>query len=304
MNESHPVSAFLGIDVAKAKLDCALRVDDGKKRKFLSKTVPNTPEGHAALADWLRQKGASSAPVCLEATGVYGEDAAQALADAGHTVAVVNPALIEAHARSLGLRTKTDAVDARAIADFCREKRPPAWTPPPASHRALRALVLRHQALIEIQTQEKNRLESVRDAEARSRVENPLEWLAAALKRVEQAIAKTMDDEPDLRAKRDLLDSIPGLGERRSPLGWPTAPIPGGSPTPVKSRLSQGSIRNTASPAAVSGANPASPRSAMPSCAAPSTCRPWSPFTKPSGVGASANASPRTASPPSSSSAP
>ena len=214
MNESHSISAFLGIDVAKAKLDCALLVDDGKKRKFLSKTVPNIPEGHAALSDWLCQKGASSASVCLEATGVYWEDAAQALADAGHPVAVVNPALIEAHARSLGLRTKTDAVDARAIADFCREKRPPVWVPPPASHRVLRALVWRHQALIEMQTQEKNRLQAPRDAEARTSLETHLAWLATELKRVEQAIARTIDDDPDLRTKRDLLDSIPGLGER------------------------------------------------------------------------------------------
>jgi transposase len=214
MTESILPLSLLGIDVAKAKLDCALLVEDGPKRKYLSKTVPNTPEGHAALAAWLVKKEAATAPVCLEATGVYWEDVAQTLTDAGHPVAVVNPALVEAHARSLGLRTKTDAVDARAIADFCREKRPPAWTPPPASHRALRALVLRHQALIEMQTQEKNRLETVRDAEARTSVETHLEWLAAELKRVEQAIAKTIDDDPDLRQKRDLLDSIPGLGER------------------------------------------------------------------------------------------
>ena len=214
MNESHPISADLGIDVAKAKLDCALLVDDGKKRKFISKTVPNTPEGYAALSRWLGQKGAAAARVCMEATGAYWEDAAQALADAGHAVAVVNPALVEAHARSLGLRTKTDAVDARAIADFCREKRPPAWTPPPAPHRALRALVLRHHALTGMQAQEKNRLETTRDPEALASVDAHLAWLSTELERVGQAIAKAIDDDPDLRGKRDLLDSIPGLGER------------------------------------------------------------------------------------------
>jgi len=216
MTENFLPPAFLGIDVAKAKLDCALLIEDGPKRKYLSKTVPNTPEGHAALAAWLVKKEAAAAPVCLEATGVYWEDVAFALTEAGHTVAVVNPALVEAHARSLGLRTKTDAVDARAIADFCREKRPPPGLrlPPPASHRALRALVLRHHALIEMQTQEKNRLEATRDTEARTSVETHLAWLAGELKRVEQAIARTIDDDPDLRSKRDLLDSIPGLGER------------------------------------------------------------------------------------------
>ncbi len=50
---------------------------------------------------------------CLEATGPYGEPVAEALADAGYTVSVVNPAMIEAYARSRLTRTKTDRVDAR-----------------------------------------------------------------------------------------------------------------------------------------------------------------------------------------------
>ena len=96
MNETIP--CFLGIDVAKAKLDCALLVVDSSKRKYLSKTGPNTPEGYVALIDWLAKKGATAAPVCLEATGVYWENAAVAFSEAGHTVAVVNPALIAAFA--------------------------------------------------------------------------------------------------------------------------------------------------------------------------------------------------------------
>jgi hypothetical protein len=36
----------LGIDVSKAKLDCALRLHNGKCR---NKVVPNTPQGFADL---------------------------------------------------------------------------------------------------------------------------------------------------------------------------------------------------------------------------------------------------------------
>ena len=74
-------------------------------------------------------------------------------------------------------------------------------------------LVDRQQALVERQTQEKNRLESARNQEARDRLDAHLDWLAGELKRVEKAIAQLVDDDPDRRAKRDLLDSIPGLGE-------------------------------------------------------------------------------------------
>lgn len=199
----------LGIDVSKRKLDCALARD----RKFRNKVFANTPEGWAELLRWLEPQAQGPVHACLEATGVYWEGVAAALTDAGHRVSVVNPALTRAHAASLGLRSKTDAIDARALADFCREKRPPAWQPPSPAERRLRALVQRHQALVEMQTQEKNRAEVAR-AEVRPSVEQHLAWLAGELERLEQAIRQTLDDDPDLRRKRDLLDSIPGLGER------------------------------------------------------------------------------------------
>ena len=57
----------LGIDVAKAKLDGALRYPNGKLR---TKIVPNNTQGYADLLDWLSYKQALDVHVCLEATGV------------------------------------------------------------------------------------------------------------------------------------------------------------------------------------------------------------------------------------------
>lgn len=115
-------SCWLGIDVAKAKLDCAL-LRDGKYR---SKVVDNNTAGFAQLQAWLtKQQVSGPLHVCMEATSVYWEAIAQHLADAGHVVSVINPALVKAHGQSCGLRSKTDAVDARLLADFCREKQPP-----------------------------------------------------------------------------------------------------------------------------------------------------------------------------------
>ncbi len=61
------------------------------------------------------------------------------------TVSVINPALGKAFAQSEGLRNKTDTVDARMLAEFCRQKRPAAWEAPHPLERALRALVVRHR---------------------------------------------------------------------------------------------------------------------------------------------------------------
>lgn len=199
----------LGIDVSKAKLDCALALG----AKFRHKVFTNNPAGWTQLAAWLGGHADAGVHACMEATGTYFEGVAQHLADLGHIVSVINPALVRAHGQSLGLRSKTDAIDARLLADFCREKHPAAWQPPSPAERQLRALVLRHQALVEIQTQEKNRAHVVRDA-VRDSIDTHLAWLDSELLRIERAIAEHLDQDPDLRRKRDLLDSIPGLGER------------------------------------------------------------------------------------------
>jgi transposase len=201
---------YLGIDVSKKKLDCALLLPNGKWR---NKVFENTPAGLTRLKDWLSQQGGDLAAVCLEATNTYWEACAEVLTEAGLVVAVVNPALVKAHAQSLGLRLKTDAADARTLADFCREKQPRPWQPPSPAERALRALVLRHQALMEMQTQEKNRVDTAREA-IQDSLETHLTWLSDELDRIEQSIRQHIDDDPDLRGRRDLLDTIPGLGER------------------------------------------------------------------------------------------
>jgi transposase len=203
---------YLGIDVAKAKLDCALRLPNGK---FRAKAIPNCPEGFAQLVAWLSTHDAAKPHVCMEATGIYWEEIAQFLATAGLTVSVVNPAQIKAYGSSRLTRTKTDAVDAKLIADFCAERQPLPWQARSEAEVALRALVLRLEALQVMRTQESNRLEVSRDA-VRQDIQQHLEWLDTDIKQLVKTINDHIDDHPDLKQKRELLDSIPGIGERTS----------------------------------------------------------------------------------------
>ncbi len=202
----------LGIDVAKAKLDCALRLPNGK---FRAKVVANSQEGFALLVTWLASHKAPQPHVCMEATGIYWEEVAQYLATAGLTVSVVNPAQIKAYASSRLTRTKTDAVDAKLIADFCAERQPSAWQARSEAEIALRALVLRLDALQTMRTQESNRLEVSRDA-VRDDIQQHLDWLDADIQQLVETINDHIDHHPDLKQKRELLNSIPGIGERTS----------------------------------------------------------------------------------------
>src|SRR5436309_2578748 len=68
----------LGIDVAKAKLDCALRTPEGK---YKNKVVSNKREGWEQLRQWLAKQNVGQLHVCMEATNVYWEDCAEFLTD-------------------------------------------------------------------------------------------------------------------------------------------------------------------------------------------------------------------------------
>ena len=70
----------LGIDVAKAKLDCALRLPSGK---YKNKIVENNLKGFKMLIEWLEKHGVTMPHACMEATGVYWEAVAEYLAAQG-----------------------------------------------------------------------------------------------------------------------------------------------------------------------------------------------------------------------------
>lgn len=200
----------LGVDVAKAKLDCALRMPDGK---FKHKVIDNNLPGFQSLHEWLVKHAATNVHVCMEATGIYWEAVAEYLAMQAIVVSVINPAQIKAFGASRMVRTKTDKVDAKLIAAFCFERRPEPWQASSPSKQALRAMVLRLDALQSMRTQESNRLDVARDA-VKTGIENHIAWLDREIKTLIVSIRDHMNRDPDLKSKQALLDSIPGLGER------------------------------------------------------------------------------------------
>ena len=204
--------AYLGLDVAKAKIDCALLFSG----KVKSKVIQNNPEGFDTLMGWLAKQGVSRFHACCEATGTYSEAIAVFLHERGHVVSVVNPAKIAAYAQAQLSRAKTDALDARIIARFCEREHPASWAPPPAEERVLLALLRDLQDLQAMQQAESNRLATAH-ACVRERIERHLEYLAGEIEQIKKMIEEHIDHHDDLRGRRDLLDSVPGLGEHTIP---------------------------------------------------------------------------------------
>jgi len=201
-------SSVLGIDIAKQKIEVALLVSD----KVKNKSFKNSMEGFESLALWLSKLGIERVHACLEATGNYGEDLAIFLHEAGHTVSIINPARIKGFAQSELVRTKTDKIDAGVIARFCLAMKPDPWAPPSPEIRALRALVRRADSLIDMLTQEKNRLGTAHES-ILPLVKKHIAYLEKENKKIRDQIADLIDRNPELRRKKDLLASIPGIGK-------------------------------------------------------------------------------------------
>jgi transposase len=200
----------LGIDIAKASYHVSLIRPDGKRRQ---KRVPNTPAGHAGLIAWLQRHAPGPVHACLESTGTYGEEVATALVEAGHHVSIVNPAAVKAFAQSQLRRTKTDGVDADVLADFCAAMAPPLWAPWPVEVRALQGLVRRRDAVQDMLTQERNRQAAGGlTASVAASLDRMVEVLEAELADLDRQIRQHLDQHPTLRAQRDLLSTIPGIG--------------------------------------------------------------------------------------------
>ncbi|MCS3856617.1 transposase [Salinibacter ruber] len=119
----------VGIDVSKASLEVALFTTE--EEISASRTVPNTDDGFEQILDWIERQAdvnLETAPgrihVCLEASGGYQRSVARFMHEHGLTVSVLNPQRTSAYADSQLNRSKTDRVDARLLARFCKKRGP------------------------------------------------------------------------------------------------------------------------------------------------------------------------------------
>jgi transposase len=204
------MNAVLGIDVGKADFHCSLLIDNRSR----SNSFPNSRFGFDRLAVWLRNRKVTKVHACLESTGGWSEELGAFLHERGHAVSIVNPSAIRAFGQSELSRTKTDKADAALIARYCAFMKPRLWEPPSPSQRRLQRLGRRRVALIEMRVQEDNRLQSPGVEEVRSSIEATIAFLNRQIAKIDKEISDTIDQDPGLRGRRELLESIPGIGER------------------------------------------------------------------------------------------
>jgi transposase len=153
------IRCVVGIDIAKAThMVCALDAPGGRARQR-PRRIEATAAGHAQLLAWLGGWGEPAAILIgLEATGSLWEPLYDALSAAGYTVLVLNPRQTASWASSLGLRAKTDALDAQTLALGLLAGLARASTLPSEAIQALRAVTRTRRDLVEERTATRQRL--------------------------------------------------------------------------------------------------------------------------------------------------
>ena len=203
--EQEPV--FVGIDVAKDRVDVALRPSGDVWE------VAYDESGVSALVSRLQSLQPSS--VVLEATGGLELPLAAALTAASLPVAVVNPRQVRDFAKATGRLAKTDALDAQVLAHFAEAVRPEVRPLPDSETQELHSLTTRRNQVVAMLVAEKNRLGRANRA-VRPRIQSHIQWLEQELSGLDDDLQKTLRRSPVWREKDDLLRSVPGVGQQLS----------------------------------------------------------------------------------------
>jgi transposase len=205
-------NVFVGIDVAQEQLDvCILPLDQTFR-------VPNTTAGRCQLVEKLLELVASPADVLavLESTGGLELPTAIALGEASLPAAIIKPERARYFAKASGQLAKTDAIDARILAQFAKAVPITIQPLPPEETRQFRDLLDRRQQLVDMRTMEKNRSGSTTDPRGQKSLKQHLAWLEKEIRALEKELDARIAKNASWKQLDEILQSIPGVGAQTS----------------------------------------------------------------------------------------
>jgi transposase len=199
------VDLFVGIDVAKDKLDLA-RSDAADAILTVANDAAGIAEVVATLA------AARPAVIVVEATGGLERPLVDALLDAALPVALVNPGHVRHFAKGLGILAKTDAIDAKVLMSFARLAAPRLLQKRSANRAELEALLTCRRQLVHVRTEQTNRRGVTASKAAVRSIDAVLKTLKRQILELDRQIAKLIEGDDDLNHLDRLLRSVPGVG--------------------------------------------------------------------------------------------
>lgn len=196
---------FVGVDVSKASLD-VFRPDT--QENF---NIENSDQAIELLCRQFKTKRGKVMFV-MEGTGGYEHLLLKHLATHAIHAAVVNPRRVRDFAKGIGLDAKTDPIDARVISKYAEVVAPQPMAAKSDHELKHSALVARRNQLLELITQENNRLKQSWDNDAKQSIRDVLEVLKKQLKSIDSQIAKMIQADTENQRTIEILQSVKGVG--------------------------------------------------------------------------------------------
>ena len=198
---------FIGADVAKAEIVFHDTCDDARH------TIPNKTKDLAAFA--AKAKLDASCLVVCEATGGYEDTLLAALLVAGCPAHRADARKVKAFILSYGTRAKTDALDAKALAAYGRERHGslPRWQAPDPAREKLQSLVNARTDFVGMRTATSNRLAAPGSEPIHPYLEALITTLSEQIQALDEAMARTLRETASLMRAKKALTSIKGIGD-------------------------------------------------------------------------------------------
>jgi transposase len=195
---------FVGIDVAKDKLDLAL---SGTEHVAV---FSNDAAGIEKIVKLLL--AARPRTIAIESTGGLERTLLDALLDADLPVALVHPGRVRYFAKAMGILAKTDRIDARVLAAFAEKAAPRLAVKRTQIEADLRDLTACRRQLVATRTQQRNRRGATVNKAALKSIDAVLATLEKQIDRLDKQIRELIDADDDFRHMDELLQSVPGVG--------------------------------------------------------------------------------------------
>jgi transposase len=199
-----PDQITIGIDISKDRLDVHLHPERTVKQ------FDNDRKGVAKLITWIIPRQPTR--IIFEATGAYHRSLEMALGKAGLPAVKINPLQARRFAEATGKRVKTDPVDAAMLARFGHTMQPDI---PPARDEtidSLGELLAARRALVKDRTAALNRGKTLTLALLKRQSQQHLKQIQTQIEAIDRERATILAANARLKARSDILVSIPGFG--------------------------------------------------------------------------------------------
>ena len=202
---------FIGIDIGKLSFVVVIH-----KIKEI-REYDNTPEGIEEFLKYYRSM-LPKAFIVLETTGGYEMRLLLTLCAKGLSVHRANTRKVKNFIRSLGNGAKTDPLDGRALAlyGYERHDRLECFKPQSKQSLELYELVQRCNDLKHILVAEKNRLKAPRANYIQESCKLMIDTLKKQIETLTVRINQIIENDVVLKKKKEILKTIPGIGETTS----------------------------------------------------------------------------------------